>query len=323
MIIGIDESGTFNLKDKNMNFFIGIHLSNFIEQRKLKSNLRSWKDKYPKLKNNKGEIKGNRITENIADEFIKKVIIPQETFYITVCGTTPALHKKRDIQFNRDHHVKCLEEGIWECKKIGNIKLADAYKELKNWYRKLSYQLLLKTWILGEMIGHSFVEHVLQVILDEKDKTLGVIKISIDKDFVREPRHIIFWKDFLRSQFYNYTYRHPVTIVSEWSEDHPFFMAKNKNKGELFVDSNHVIGRNCNFINSHNSTEIQVADILATIISKYYNKKEFLLVYKQIRNFFIPKRINPVKILKMTSPDEAKPDLIPNPYKILKRQERT
>jgi len=53
------------------------------------------------------------------------------------------------------------EKGIWNCKKIGNLKLAMEYKELKNWYRKLNYQLLLKTWILGEMIGFSFVEHVM------------------------------------------------------------------------------------------------------------------------------------------------------------------
>jgi len=96
----------------------------------------------------------------------------------------------------------------------------------------------------------------------------------------------------------------------------------NGRKNGPFVDSKHVFRKNCNFVHSHDSPEVQVADILATIVSKYYNKKDFQLAYRQIKEFFIPKRENPVRILKMASPEEAKPDLTPNPYKILKKQKR-
>lgn len=55
------------------------------------------------------------------------------------------------------------------------------------------------------------------------------------------------------------------------------------------MDSKHVFRKNCNFVHSHDSPEVQVADILATIVSKYYNKKDFQLAYRQIKEFLSQK----------------------------------
>ena len=89
---------------------------------------------------------------------------------------------------------KSIENGIEKCLSINNTKLAGQYIELKNRYRKINYQLLLKTWILGQMIGYSFENHVIVSALNHTDRTLGVIKISIDQDFIKEPQHVIYWK---------------------------------------------------------------------------------------------------------------------------------
>jgi len=321
MIIGIDESGNFNLNNKNPNWFIGAHVLDIAHQEKLNNDLVIWKNKYKSLKNNKGEIKGSIINELMADDFIESVIEPQGNFFITLCGTIPSEHTKEIIEFHKNHHLKCLRDGIENCKKINNYKLASQYEQLANWYQNISDHLLLKIWILGQMLGHSFREHVIQTILDRTDLTLGTIKISIDKDFVRSKEHIYFWKDLLRSWFYSYTYRNPIPVIKEWDANHPFFMNRNKNEQknekEPYVDSDHIFKSNCNFCDSHLNAEVQVADILASIISKYYNGEQFNSAYNKIRKYFIPIRQNPGVIFRMVSLDEAVPDNTPDPWKTL------
>lgn len=324
MIIGIDESGTFNLGSKGASFWVGVHILDFKDQKKLAINLEKWKNQYSHFKSGQGEIKGSDVTESVAEEFVKTVIEPIGYFFITINGTIPSDHTKKDIQFHRDHHVKCLDEGIWKCKEIGNTKLAKEYIELRNWYKKINYQLLLKTWILGEMIGYSFVGHVWQVALDKKDRTLGTIKISIDRDFILSSRHVIFWKDILRNQFYSYTYHNPVPVISEWSEDHPFFLAKGKKEGNKkgpFLDAQHVFSKNCNFVLSHESPEVQAADIVASILSRHYNENRFSEAYRKIHCFFVPKGGKPIRMLRMVSEEMARPDDTPNPYEILDKRE--
>lgn len=230
-------------------------------------------------------------------------------------GTKGTLHKKRDIQFRRDHHVKGLDAGIFKCREIGNESLARQYEHLRNWYQKLSYQLLLKSWMLGEMIGYSFNNHVIATILTDTDQSLGTIEIKIDQDFVRSKEHIIFWKDLNRSHFYSYTYRNPTPVIEEWPEDHPFFMAKNKKNGSHVVD--HSVMRNAiNFNRSHDTSLLQVADLVAGIISKYYNRDEFDDVYSSISRYFMPPA-EPIRLLKMATQEQAKRDTTPNPWEQL------
>ena len=320
MIIGIDETGTFDLNSTGMSLFVGSHFLDLPDLHEMTKNLSYWKQKYKHLKNPKGEIKSSKIDETIADDFIENVIIPQKNFHFNVCAVVPSEHRKKDIQFHRDHHIQCLNDGIRECDNVGNHKLARQYTELRNWYKNLNYQLLLKTWILGEMLGCSFVEHVIQTILDKTDKTLGIIRLSVDRDFIKEPTHIIFWKDFLRNQFYNYTYRHPVPIISEWSTDHPFFMGKGRNaqmKTGAVIDSKHIFRDNCNFAESHCTPEIQVADIIAKVIANYYNHHTFVSAYGKLKPYMIPFRTQKITLLKMSTPEQSKPSSVPNPYKNL------
>lgn len=315
MIIGIDESGTFDLKNDKENLFVGVHLLNIKAYKKLDKRLNKWKNKNKYLKNSNGEIKGSNIKEEkIFIDFILGVVKPIKYFYITFVETIPSIHKKRDIQFHRDHHLKGLREGIWKCKKVNNDKLARELEEESNWYQKLNYQSLLKTWILSEMICYSFRMHVIKTILDNQDKTLGEIKIEIDRDFVRQPRHILFWKDFLRNKLYSYTYQKPILIISEWSEDHPFFLAKNKNQGERFNDVNHIFRNNCNFLHSHQSPLIQVSDIISTIIYNYLNYNKFERAFDLLKQFFIFEKSKPILRLRMTTPEVSKPNPAPNPY---------
>ena len=316
MIISIDETGTFDISSNKLSLFVGIHLLEKKDATLLTEKLNNWKNKNRSIKNYKGEIKGSGISEELANEFVDEVLKDQRSLFITIVGTIPSSHSKKDIQFHRDHHLKTLRKGIEKCEEIGNHRLARQYNELANWYKGLNYQLLLKTWILGQMIGFSYRQHIIQTILNETDRTLGTIEILIDRDFVKEPQHIIYWKDLLRSWFYSYTYRKPIPILENWDDDHPFYMAKNNPKKEngSYVDKDNIFKDHCNFVESHLCEQVQVADILATIISEHLENGTYNDSYFKIKKYFIPVKGNPIRLLKMASEDEAVPDMTPNPW---------
>lgn len=312
MIIGIDETGSFALTNKEMNLFAGVHFVDETERNTATANLDKWKSKYKRFKNYQGEIKGASLNNEMTMDFVDMVIMTCPTLYISCCAVIPAQHTKRDIQLFRDHHIKSIDEGIRKFRSLDNEQMALEYTHLRNWYRKINYQLLLKTWILGEMIGFSFVEHVTQVILDNKDRTLGTIQINIDRDFIHDPQTTIFWKDLLRSHFYSYTYEHHIPVLKEWPLNHPFYVARDRSESGLIIDTEHVFKNGCNFVNSHQNPEIQIADILASIISGYNNRKLFAKPYGKIREKFIPIRRQPITLLRLIPSESA--DRIPNPY---------
>ena len=123
MIIGIDESGTFSLESRGISLFAGVHLLRSQDKTMLSKKLETWKDKHRSLKRN-NEIKGNNLSEDLCLEFVQDVLMGIDNLYITVCGTVPSEHKTKDIQFNRDHHVKSLDLGIQKCIDVGNLRLA-------------------------------------------------------------------------------------------------------------------------------------------------------------------------------------------------------
>ncbi len=329
MIIGIDETGTFALESLGISFFVGVHLLTNQHKEDLNSLLVDWKNANSRLKNFKGEIKGSSLSEQQLCDFISQVLDKIPSLRITVVGTIPSEHKKKVIQFHRDHHLKSYDRDIAKVVDAGNVRLSNQYQQLRNWYGNLNYQLLLKTWTLGEMIGHSYVEHMIHTILTDTDRTLGEFSISIDQDFVKSKEHNVFWKDFLRNSFYNFTDRHPIPVISEWPDDHPYYQLhldteeyESGDSARLVIDSGHVFRNGCNFVMSNQCAEVQVADIIATIVSNYYNKGIGDKSYTRIRECLIPVRGDPVKLIRMSSEEESKSPSGQNPYELIKTLKR-
>lgn len=77
MIIGIDETGTFDLANDSMSFFVGVHVLDKNQEAKLASGLEVWKNKYRSLKKN-NEIKSSALTPEIAFDFIEMVLDPMD-----------------------------------------------------------------------------------------------------------------------------------------------------------------------------------------------------------------------------------------------------
>lgn len=322
MVIGIDDSGTFDITSDKMALFAGVHFPTAADVEVAAARLAAWKARYKHLKNHQGEIKGSLLDDAAAEDFVDSVVVPIPIFGVTICATIPSEHKKRDIQFHRDHLVKSVDKGIAKCRAVGNTALAAQYVELRNWYKNLNYELLLKSFILGEMITVSYREHIIDAILRGHDQTLGEFRIAIDQDFVKSREHIIFWKDLLRSKFWSYTYRNPVPVIAEWPDGHPYYMThgRGSDTSGTHVDTNNVFRRSCNFYKSHETPEIQIADIVGKIVTRYHNDKAFVSAYGKLRPYLLPERSPKIKLLKMTTPEEAKPDPAPNPYEVYREE---
>ncbi len=62
-------------------------------------------------------------------------------------------------------------------------------------------------------------------------------------------------------------------------------MDKFREKG--YLDFNELFGKQCSFVNSHETFEIRIADIVNTILARYYNNKGSYEAYRLIRQCFL------------------------------------
>ncbi len=323
MLIGIDESGSFSLEDVQTCGFVGVHILDQSAHDRLADLLQRWKDRNRSLKSGRGEIKGADLTEEAADAFVEDVIKPMEWLYITVYRFSPGEHKKIHIQTRRDLHIQDLEGIIQKCRLIGNYSLADQYVQLVGWYRKLSYQLLIKSWVLSFAIWHSFREHVIQTILSNADLTLGKVQLSIDRDHITKPNPTMYWEELLRSWLYSYSFHDPVPVIQEWGPDHPFRVAwgdsKNIKPGlDVFVDNEGWFKRCVSFVDSSESMLVQVADISASIVLKGLESRGFTTAYKGISSRLIPIRRPPIINVDLATIKRSGPEQLPNPWQYLR-----
>jgi len=132
MIIGIDESGTFDLTTAGHSVIVGAHVFDEKDLKLLHGAFARWKDKYKSCKNAKGEIKSSSLNEEMFGSFVEDVLMVPGDFFFTTVATIGSGHKKVDIQLHRDYHVRCIDGGIAKCREVGNDRLAEQYVQLRN-----------------------------------------------------------------------------------------------------------------------------------------------------------------------------------------------
>ena len=94
-------------------------------------------------------------------------------------------------------------------------------------------------------------------------------------------------------------------MLSDWGEDHPFFMraAGDKNGLATVIDKDYIFRDNVNFERSEDFVELQLADLVAGIIGKVFNDNTFLSVYNKLKKYIIPPQ-RPILMLKMATPEK-------------------
>jgi hypothetical protein len=117
------------------------------------------------------------------------------------------------------------------------------------------------------------------------DTELTDLQFVIDRDFVRTPRYLTFWREILRNQLWQITQKTPIPILSEWrSTGHPF-LDKFTRDGK--PDFNELFTENLSFALSHQHPELRIADMTAAIISGYLNHRRCSEAFTVVRHAFL------------------------------------
>jgi hypothetical protein len=283
MIIAIDESGSFNPNSKNIAFFIGIQL------RQRKSLYRSkyekfqmWERAIPgELKNHRGEVKGAALTDQQLTEFAEEVLRAHPHIWITPVGIRPSENPVSVVEKHRYTQWVGIRKGVEGYTDLERAKRAQTYDEFSYWFKKLSYDQYLKILLLGECIVHSLINSFGHSISGKYDDELVRLRLLIDRDFVKEPRSNIFWHELLRNQLFHITKEHPVPMLDRWEKrGHPVI---DKYRINGVFDLNELFWKHTEFVKSHEYFEVRIADVVATIFNRYYNRRECIKAFTLVK----------------------------------------
>jgi hypothetical protein len=294
MIIAIDESGAFDSESPSLNFFVAAHLRQrrtLYEHKRLQ--FMAWERSLPSsAKNPRGEIKSTLLSDADLHKFVEKVIRPLPVVGITPYSIRGIDNPRAVVEKHREVALIGTREGVKLYAMQGKRGLAQTVEEFGNWLKNLSYNHYLKIWVLGGCIYTALVNTIGHSISGGHDiQELPRIRYKIDRDFIKEPQHLVFWRILLRNQLWSHSALDPLPVLHTWKQqNHPFL--------EIFGDERHaaitgIFEQRCDFLLSHEHFEIRLADTVATILNRYWNHQRCAPQYDLIvRSFLRDKRVN-------------------------------
>lgn len=287
MLIAIDESGSFGFGADRTNIFVAVSLrqhGKLSEQKCIQ--FLDWERTLPRrLKDHKGEFKGAALTDSHLRDFAARIYQIPTIPRITPVALRQSQHPRAIIAKHRHVALVGIQEGVKGYQALGRPAVARTYEEMGNWFQNLDDNVFLKIVLLGHCIVKSLTNCVGHAISGGYDSELTELQFIIDRDFVRTPRHEIFWKEILRNQLYHITQKAPMLIASEWrSTGHPF-LDKFTRHGKL--DLNELFTKNLSFAPSHQRPELRIADMTATIVSRCLNQRRCGEAFAIVRRAFM------------------------------------
>jgi hypothetical protein len=296
VIVAIDESGSFAPESPTINFFVAVHL----RQRRTLYELKrpqflAWERSLPSsAKNPSGEIKSALLSDDDLFEFGRRVIGALPAVGITPYSVRGSDNPPAVLEKHRAVALIGAREGVKLYESQGKRQLAQTVAEFANWLKNLSYNTYLKIEMLGHCMSTALVNTVGHSITGKYDRQeLPRIRYKIDRDFIREPRHLTFWRQLLRNQIYNNSKHDPLPLLDSWERtDHAFLETFG---GESHAAITEIFEERCDFLSSHEHFEIRIADTVATILNRFWNHRRCTATYHLIvKRFLRDGRVNGV-----------------------------
>jgi hypothetical protein len=274
MIVAIDESGSFASNSTDRHFFAAIHL----RQRKSLYEIKrrqfsAWETGLPRsIKNATGERKSSALSDRQLADFARQVIRSQPYVRITPYAIRPAENPATIVEKHRAVVVMGINRGRKMYGEQGKVALARTLDESAHWVKKLNYSQFVKIVVLGNCLFAAFVNSIGHSISGGYDDELPDLRFLVDRDFIREPRHNLFWLEvILRNLICNASENNPIPVLDEWEEQNHPFLAKYLRDGEF--DFKELFWSRCAFVSSHQHFEIRIADAVNTILSRALNER--------------------------------------------------
>lgn len=277
MVTGIDESGNFSSDSKLLNFFVAVHIDqNQNKYETKKEQYLAWEATIPDdKKDKKGEIKGQRLTDNFLYDFYEKVISPDPKILISVVRIIPAENPVEILEKHKQYEINQFQNMIDKAILSGHESWAKGYKDILAWYQNKNYNLVLKIKCLERLLTLSINRVLgwgqLSFILDKGDeKNIRDISFKIDKDIVKSVSTQVLWNEIFRQYWQQISKTEPIELIDKWSEnEHPvlkYYAGKDNS-----LNLKKVMKKNTHFMNSNESWEIRMADLIGTILHRGNN----------------------------------------------------
>lgn len=215
----------------------------------------------------------------------------------------------------KDIEVGKLNKMAELAKEQGKEAMAKQYERMAIWHKnakKMHYPHFFKLILLRSLINHAFVNaigiSILLEMLGDKGQNLLNTEFKIDKDFIRAAEPNIYWKELLRNTFIAFTRNNPIPALAEWKETGHPFLEKYKGDNDT-LNFNDVFRNHCDFYDSHNHFEVQIADIVGIIINRHHNRDRAHDAYNALWKKI--KKQHFTKIILNDNPDESiNPEII-------------
>jgi hypothetical protein len=287
VVIAIDESGSFPAGSKERHFFAAVHLRQRKTLYKLKQRqFTQWEATLPRsLKNAKGEIKSAGLSDDQLADFARKVMCAAYYVGVTPFSIRPADNPGTVLEKHRAVALIGIKEGVKGYTALGRNGVARTYEDFGNWLKKLNYPHYLKVLILGECLAAAMVNTIGHAVTGGFDEELTRMRFLIDRDFIMEPRHNVFWHELLRNQLYDASKTNPIPLLDKWKKKGHPFLEKYTRNGRL--DFNELFGKHLEFVASHEHFEIRIADAVNTVLSRFFNQRRCTSAYRLLCSCFL------------------------------------
>jgi hypothetical protein len=275
-----------------LSFFVAVLLdqsNNGIELKR--EQFKNWFESLPKEKiNEKGEIKGSDLTDEELFLFVKSVYNADPIIRQEIVSMHPKENPEELMKQFKKIEVENLTKVSELAKLEGKHEMAKQYERMAIWHKnakKMHYPHFFKLILLRDIISKSFnvavgVSILLEMLGDKDSVNLLNIKFKIDQDFVRGNDPTIYWKELLRNHFISNSLKNPIPALDTWKQTGHPFLEKYKGKDDDTYNVRDIIKNNCDFLESHENFEIQIADITGIIINRFFNRNKAIDAYNEM-----------------------------------------
>lgn len=292
MIIAIDETGDFSPNSKLKSFFVAVLLQQQNGSLALKKQQYDlWLNTIPKEKfNSKNEIKGSDLSEEELFQFTEMVYTKAPCVANQIIYFLPSENHESLMKSIKKIEVESIEKIVELAKEKEKPEWTDFYNKLSIWYKnakKMNYQHFMKLILLRRLINRSFenavgVSILYEMIDDSNSENLLNLEFKIDKDFIKGREAKQYWKELLRNSFHTYNKKNPLPTLQKWQENGHPFLNKYKGRTENELNLSNLFRQNCDFLESDEHWEIQIADITGIIINRYFNRNKVQKAFENL-----------------------------------------
>jgi hypothetical protein len=308
MIIGIDETGDFSPKSDKISFFIAVMIDqseNGVEKKK--EQFSNWFRTIPKEKiNEKGEIKGTELDDEMLLSFVNNVYNQEPITRLEISCFDPKENSEELMQEFKEREVNALLNDAKLFRENGNEKKAKRIERMAYWYKNrnnMNYHHFFKLMLLKSIICNSFVTSIGSSIFiellgnDKKSSNLLGLEFKIDEDFIRGDEAIENWKKLFERAFNQYNKKNPIPTLENWKTNGHPFLEKYKSKDLETLDFKKIFRELCNFGDSHENFEIQMADIVGIIVNRHINQQKAETAFNALWEKNKRKKFNKVQLV--------------------------